>query len=310
MWDLDTLHYLNDRAHEEYQQRQKPTTPLAALREKLRNARPPSISMLLSFFNNAETYNEFVGLIKEYLPEREKEILEETTPSAQMACFASHFEDRYLPLHPSFKDGGCEDDYSELLRGIPVMVMGFSWEDYHELNETRLGPQLMSYLFDPPFGEYDDDSAGERVALADGFSPEYQSEAQRVPTGGITLNAARRIFKGKKWVGLRYWVEYINQSTNNWFLDTDDEMLYSGGVGNDWDKETVEIMSKAWLKANAFYDKMMEFAAWLEDEKDGPDRFKQTVDFLLAHFQEGDLPKKTTPVACSRGIMRAPPQEV
>ena len=95
MWDLDTLHAMNERAYEEYKRKQ-PTTPLEGLREKLRNARPPSISILLGVFRNVETYNDFVNLVREYLPEREKEILEKPTPHEQMACFASHFEDRYL----------------------------------------------------------------------------------------------------------------------------------------------------------------------------------------------------------------------
>ena len=286
MWDLDTLHAINERAYVEYKRKQV-TTPLEGLREKLRNARPPSISILLGVFRNFETYNDFVKLVREYLPEREKEILEKPTPHEQMACFASHFEDRYLPLHPIFKDEQCEDDYYELLRDIPVIVMGFSWEDYHELNDARLGTQLMSYLFEPPWGD-DSEEAGERVALVDGFSPEYRREAQRVPTNGITLDAARRILKGKKWAGLRNWAEYIYQSTGNWFLDTDNEMRYSGTL-NDWDKETVKVMSREWLQAQAFYDKMMEFASWLEDEKEGLARFKQTVDFILAHLEEGDV---------------------
>jgi hypothetical protein len=282
MWDLDTLHAMNERAYEEYKRKQ-PTTPLEGLREKLRNARPPSISILLGVFRNVETYNDFVKLVREYLPEREKEILEKPTPHEQMACFASHFEDRYLPLHPSFKDGYCEDDYYELLREIPITVMGFSWEDYHELDSARLGAQLMSYLFESPMEGYD---GGERVALVDGFAPEYQREAQRVPSNGITLDAADRILKGKKWLGLRNWAQYINQSTGNWFLDTDQEMRYSG-MQNDWDKESVEAMSKEWLQAITFYDKMMDFAGWLEDGKEGPARFKQTIDFILAHLEEG-----------------------
>ena len=281
MWDLDTLHAMNERAYEEYKRKQ-PTTPLEGLREKLRNARPPSISILLGVFRNVETYNDFVKLVREYLPEREKEILEKPTPHEQMACFASHFEDRYLPLHDAFKDGMMEDDYYELLREIPVMVMGFGWEDYHDLNNARLGAQLMSYLFESPLEDYDE---GERVALVDGFTPEYQREAQRVPANGITLDAAKRILRGKKWVGLRNWAEYIHMSTGNWFLDTDDEMRYSG-MQNEWDKETVEAMSREWLQAQVFYDKMMEFAGWLEDEKEGPARFKQTIDFILAHLEE------------------------
>jgi len=281
MWDLDTLHSMNERAYEEYKRKQ-PTTPLEGLREKLRNARPPSISILLGVFRNFETYNDFVNLVREYLPEREKEILEKPTPHEQMACFASHFEDRYLPLHPSFRDEMCEDDYYELLREIPVMVMGFGWEDYHELNNARLGAQLMSYLFESPLEGYDE---GERVSLIDGFTPEYQSEAQRVPAGGITLDTAKRILRGKRWVGLRNWAQYIYQATGNWFLDTDDDMRYSG-MQNDWDKGTVEAMSKDWREAEDRYNKMMEFAGWLEDEKEGLARFKQTIDFILAHLEK------------------------
>ena len=295
---------MNDRAHEEYQ-RKKATTTLEVLRGVLRNARPPSISILLSVFQNAETYNDFVKLVRKFLPEREREILEGTTPSAQMAAFASHFEDRYLPLYPSFKDGECEDDYYELLRDIPVIVMGFGWEDYHALNDARLGCQLMSYLFQPPWEE---EQAGERVALADGFPPAYQHEAERVPARGITLKAANRIFKGKKWEGLRKWALYINQGTGNWFLDTDNEMR-SNMQMMEWDKETVEAMTSEWAQGNAIYDKMMDFATWLEDEKDGVTHFKQTIDFILAHMEAGDVPEKITPVACSRGIFRAPPAQ-
>ena len=285
MWDLNTIHLMEDRAQQEYL-RQK-VTPLAALREKLTCVHPPSISLILSLFQNVETYNDFVKLVRDFLPEREQEILQKTSPSAQMAAFASYFEDRYLPLHPAFKDGEVEDDYSELLRDIPVMVRGFGWEDYHELNNNRLGLQLMCYLFEPPM-QGDNDMAGERAALADGFPPEYQREVRRVPAGGISLDDARLIFKGKKWTGLHNCAEYINQSTDNWFLDTDEEMR--GNMQNtEWDKETIASMSKEWLKADAYYDKIIKFAEWLEDKKEGVAHFKETLDFLLAPYKRGGV---------------------
>ena len=286
MWDLNTIHLMEDRAQQEYL-RQKVTTPLAALREKLTCVHPPSISLILSLFQNVETYNDFVKLVRDFLPEREQEILQKTSPSAQMAAFASYFEDKYLPLHPAFKDGEVEDDYSELLRDIPVMVRGFGWEDYHELNSTRLGMQLMCYLFEPPM-QGDSEMAGERVALVDGFPPGYQREARRVPAGGISLDDARLIFKGKKWIGLLNCAEYINQSTDNWFLDTDEEMR--GNMQNtEWHKETVAPMSQEWLKADAYYDKIIKFAEWLEDKKDGVAHFKETLDFLLAPYKRGGV---------------------
>ena len=81
---------------------------------------------------------------------------------------------------------------------------------------------------------------------------------------------------------MRNCAEYINQSTDNWFLDTDEEMR--GSMQNEeWDKETVASMKEEWLKANAYYNKIMDFASWLEDKKNGVAHFKQTVDFLLAN---------------------------
>jgi hypothetical protein len=145
----------------------------------------------------------------------------------------------------------------------------------------------MCYLFEPPM-QGDNDIAGERVALVDGFPPEYQREAQRVTAGGISLDAARLIFRGKKWIGLHNCAEYINQSTDNWFLDTDEEMR-SNMQNEEWDKETVASMSQEWLKANAYYDKIMNFASWLEDKKNGVAHFRETVDFLLAKKEQGGV---------------------
>jgi hypothetical protein len=63
MWDLNTIHAMEDRAHQEYL-RQNPTNPLAALRGKLHDVHPPSISLLLSLFQNVETYNDFASTVK------------------------------------------------------------------------------------------------------------------------------------------------------------------------------------------------------------------------------------------------------
>src|SRR5271157_2163337 len=110
MWDMDTIHTMEDRAHQEYL-RQKTTTPIGALRQTLNIVHPPAISLIRSLFQNVETYNEFVKLVRDFVPEREKEILAKTSPSAQMSAFASYFEDSYLPLHPAFKEGEVEDAY-------------------------------------------------------------------------------------------------------------------------------------------------------------------------------------------------------
>jgi len=284
MWDLDTLHYLNYRAAKEQRQNKlKADTPLGSLVLQLQAPRPPALSILLRLFDSAESYSEFVKLVREYLPEREQDILSETSPSAQMAAFASYFEDRYLPLEPRFRDGDIEDDYYELLRELPVTFMGMSWEDYESLNDYRLGLQLMSFLVECPLTD-----SGVRVSLADGFPEAYQPDAGRLPAGGVKLAVARRILNSKKWLGLKNWAEILFQDTGNWFLDTDEEMRYSGYGGLEWNKDNVESMARDWKAAEAFYDKALDFASWLENEKSGPAHFKETIDFLLDNLNKDD----------------------
>lgn len=49
--------------------------PLLTLARKLQSVGPRSLSILLSRFVDIEDYKEFVRIVKEFLPEREVEIL-------------------------------------------------------------------------------------------------------------------------------------------------------------------------------------------------------------------------------------------
>ncbi len=292
MHSLETLYYINESNHAEYE-RKKSVTPIEVLKERITVFRPPAIDVLISRFSGVEEYNDFVKLIRRYLPEREADILSNTSPVAQMASFASFFEDRYLPLHRVFREGFIENEYSEILRDIPVYTIGFGWEDYESLHDSRLGCQLMSYIFAPPF-EGDKAQQNVRISLADGFPSAYSEAVKLLPETGIGLDVARKIFKGKKWARLLNWAKYINQVTNNWFLDTDDEMR-SNCMLMDWFEDgIIDAMTADWTVAERIYDEMMDFAAYLEDDKEGPSRFKKIVDFILAHIPKVGEDEKET----------------
>jgi hypothetical protein len=129
--------------------------PLLILSRKLsRLGRPPSLSSLVAAVKGNEDFREFVRMVREFLPEREAEILFERTPAAQMALFASYFEDRYFPLHQYVRYGDA-GEYSELTGSIPVVVMGIDYEDYHYLasDDSQPGYQLITYLLHAPFWE-------------------------------------------------------------------------------------------------------------------------------------------------------------
>ena len=90
------------------------SSPLLTLGAKLRSMGPPSLESLVSRIEEMEEYADFERLVTELLPERKREILSQATPRHQIAAFASYFEDRYFPIHESFKVGDVEG-YSDLL---------------------------------------------------------------------------------------------------------------------------------------------------------------------------------------------------
>lgn len=289
MFDLDTLGYLNEKAVQSYRDSNK--TVIGRIQHLLGRALPPSLSMLTSYFRDAAVYKEFVELVEKFLPERRREILSKPTPGAQVAQFASNFEDRYFHLHPSSQDEMMDEPYSQLLQNIPIDVMGFSYEDYDSVasGDFRDGLLLMTYLFEPPRGNY---QSGERVAMADRIPDRYKDSLQKFPEGGISLDEAKSILKGKRWHSLLLWGQYINQSTDNQFLNTDYEMLYNGGSDLPWTEENVECCKENWLAAEDIWGQMTSFADWLEDTEKGPENFEKTVAFIVEK-----LPKRKVKVS-------------
>ncbi len=155
-------------------------TPLSILAAKLLSQGPPSLSALLSRFEEAEEYQGFVKLVREFVPERKREILRQSTPAAQIAAFATRFEDRYFPLADMCRME--MERYGDLTSGIPLVPMGIDWEDYHEIaSNYRPGYQLLAYLLADPY------DSGARVALAEACAEVVpQALLQRIPEGGLS----------------------------------------------------------------------------------------------------------------------------
>jgi hypothetical protein len=226
-----------------------------------------------------EEYERFISLVKEFLPEREQDILRQVTPSSQVAAFASYFEDRYFPLDDRFKLGDVEG-YSELIYGIPVVVYGLTWEDYHEIpSDWREGFQLMTYLIESP---YEDDA---RIALAEACA-EYVSQEllQRVPEEGFSPAELHQLVDNTRYSALAIWADMVWSQTGNFFLDVDFETLWSEGQP-EWDMGTVQEVITRWQQAEAMQNKMVELAQWLE--KDLPAHFAEMLNFILERRLNG-----------------------
>lgn len=250
----------------------KRASPLMALAQKLQARRVPSLSSLAAQIADAENYAQFVQMVNTYLPEREQDILHEPTPRSQIARFASYFEDRYFPLEEPVKWGEIEG-YGDITYRIPVIVLGFSYDDYHDMYEWRPGVQLMTYLIQSPW-----EGDGENVSLAEACSEHVPDElVERAGKIRLSLDEAHELLKGTKYEPLALWADRLYYSTGNFFLDTDFEMLWSS-MPPEWSPENVKELARQWKQAELHESKTGEFMEWLEG--DLPGRFEELIAFI------------------------------
>lgn len=259
--------------------------PLLILARKLRAAGPPSLSIIIARTAEMEDYERFLDLVKEYLPEREREILCQSTPREQMAVFATRFEDRYFPLEPHIRCGDAES-YEELTYRIPVIVRGINWEEYDSIaSEARDSIQLMTYLIENP---YDDNST--HVSLTEACREHVPAAVlQMVPENGFSLVELRKLLDKTPHDGLAAWAAWIHQDTGNDFLDTDYE-TYGYSIPVEWSREDVEHLTRQWHQANLIEGKVDKIVEWLE--VDLAARFRELINFILQRREEVKIGRK------------------
>ncbi len=246
--------------------------PLSVLARKMQSLGPPSLGVLIARLGEIEEYEDFIALVREYLPEREADVLNQSTPAGQMAAFASHFEDLYFPLDDYMKLGDAEC-YSDLTRAIPTICRGLSCDEYHYI-ATDAGPgvQLMTYLVEDPY------DMEPRASLAEACREHVHVDLlQRVALVGLSPGEAHQLLDDTPYKALAIWSDIIRQDTGNFFLDTDCETLGYNGYP-DWERGVVEELTRQWLQADLLDQQVRALDDWLEG--DLKTRFEEIVNFI------------------------------
>jgi len=263
------------------------TQPLLELgRLLLSLAAPPSITDLIAQLDEAEEYEQFIQIVRRFVPEAADNIFARSSPEEKIGAFAQTFSDRYFQLDERFIEGDVEG-YRDLVRAIPVIVLGMSFEDYHELaHDGRRGIQLLVYLLGNPYEPTEQChtamplgvEAGARLALYDALRLFMSQDIlDRVPEGGLSNDDAQRIFANSRFKPIALFSEMIGCCTGNLFLDTDDEMLCQGNYP-EWDAETVEELRQQWLEAEKIQAEVYSFCTWLEE--DPQKHFSEVLYFM------------------------------
>ncbi len=280
MIDLEGLRIQNELAHrraveranEKYSQTFElapgPVYPLAILARLLITG-PPSLSHLVDLMENSEVVADFHELVSEYLPEHEAFIMSQDT-EGRIREFAYYFGQQYFPL----SDNLLMEEYTlgDLLREIPVELMGFNYEDYHAFNDFRDGYILLLALVESP---YADDGEGGRIPILERVRELVgKGLAELIPPEGWSTEDLHRMLDDSDFAGAADFGDWVTANTGCWVLDA----TYDDYEGELWAHHIVDQLTVQWPHVVELQDRIHNMSDWLEE--DIYYRFQE----LLAHM--------------------------
>ena len=242
----------------------------------------------------------FEELVQQTLPDHAWEILQLDSEWDQVVGFAARFSmdhfplwDQYLQMNQEWAQEEPEDSYLEsnpytlLKQGIPFQLMGFTWEDQHEMwDQVRDGLSALALLAETP--DYDHLDAwglgGMRVAWLEAASGSIPEETlRRIPDGGIPLEMLEQAVRGTPLDAAPLAAMWVHGSTGTFFLDEYFPDDNSCGYSDPWEHEIIEFATQEWTRAKAIIDRIDRLADWLEE--DLAERFGQMLDFILERLE-------------------------
>ncbi len=251
--------------------------------------RPPSLRELVVRLGYAEDYAWFAGLARRLFPDEAETLLGIPDLGQRLARFARLFEERHFPLYAPymefFVDEGEEPPFTWLRRGIPFQLMGFGYDDLHEMwDGYREGLSALALLAEPP-DFYSDEPGGLRTAWLEAAAQRIPRETLlRIPAGGIPLDALTEAVQETEYQGAAQAAAWVRAETGSFFLDHSFEDGDYDGFSDPWEDEIIQEGTEEWRKADQLMDAVVKLADWLEGDLSS--RFAEMLDFILPRLPE------------------------
>ena len=251
--------------------------------------RPPSLQELVVRLGYAEDYAWFAELARRLFPDEAETMLAVPDVDERLERFVRLFQERHFPLYAPylefFADEGEDPPFTWLRRGIPFQLMGFGYDGLHEMwNGYRDGLSAMALLVKPPDAYYNE-PGGLRTAWLEAAAERIpQGALERVPPGGIPLDALTETVRDTGYEGAAQAAAWVRAETGNFFLDHSFEDGDYDGFSNPWEEEIIQEGAEEWRKADRLMDAVLKLADWLEG--DLPGRFAEMLDFILPRIPE------------------------
>ena len=251
--------------------------------------RPPSLRELVTLVGFANDYAWFAALVRRLFPGEAETMLATPDVLGRVEGFARLFQERHFPLYAPilefWLDEGEEPPWTWLRRGIPFDLMGFGYDDLHEMwDGYREGLSALALLAQPPDSFFMGPD-GIRTAWLESAAERIPQETlERIPQGGIPLEILTEAVEGTDFEGACRASAWVWSETGNFFLDHNMDDGNYDGFSDPWEEEIIREGTEEWRKASALIDSVTSLAGWLEE--DLPGRFAQMLDFVLPRLPE------------------------
>ncbi len=301
MLDLDALHYQNQLAHLAAVERAQyggqpadggahsPIFPLANI-SRLLMVGPPSLSHLVDLIENSDIVADFLELIREFLPEHEAFIMAQDE-DGRIREFAHYFAEQYFPLSDNLDLN--EFTLGDFMQYIPVDLMGFSYEDWHEFQDFRKGYILMLSLVESPWVEDED---GGHVSILDRVSELVGRDlVELIPPAGWSVADLHQMLDDTDYKGIIAFAEWVNSETECWLLNA----TYDSYEGEQWNHHIVDQLTLQWPRVIAIQDDIQNLSVWLEESL--RDNFAKVL-VLLQDREPFIIPKEQMPFPLDENV--------
>jgi len=251
--------------------------------------RPPSLRERVTLVGFANDYAWFAGLVRRLFPEEAQDVLATPDVLGRVERFARLFQERHFPLYAPFLefwlDEGEEPPWSWLRRGIPFDLVGFGYDDLHEMwDGYREGLSALALLAQPPDSFFMGPD-GIRTAWLESAAERIPQETlERIPPSGIPSEALTEAVQETEFQGAAQTAAWVWSQTGNFFLDHNYSDGDFDGFSDPWEEEIIWEGTEEWQRASALIDSVTALAGWLEE--DLPGRFAQLLDFILPRIPE------------------------
>lgn len=309
MWDLPSIIAENNRqaiqwmmGGQRLERARSPlpeSWPLTEICKKLKIG-PPLLSELIAGLVDIDSLQQFLELIREYLPEHEEEIMSGARPD-RVYRFCQIWAQKYFPLPGWAKDINMID----FSRAMPVELKGMSYNAWHELDMRPGYVLLLSLVVYPYDGDMRDEDReywldeygvrqpedgtlmeifnGARVPLIDLTQNLVGPIARRLPANGWTDEELHLMTDGTAYDGVGHFASWVMSKTGCVILDTCyDDVGYMEGWGEPqfrWSEFNTTTLAREWPKLQQIREKIDRIVEWVEE--DPVTRFTELLEFLL-----------------------------